>query len=90
MRKLIHSDGSETDLIVPHQICQIKDLIGADMLDNVLLKDREHVMLVDDIGHKKGLPINKKATDLYWEKCGGQNDHVIRGDVVIVPDNDFA
>ncbi len=90
MRKIIRSDGTETDLETRQSIDQIEKLIGANMIDTVTLADRVHVMIVDDAGHEKQLPVNQKATDFYWQRCGGQNDHVIRGDVVIVPDADFA
>jgi hypothetical protein len=55
----------------------------------VSLKDGVHVMIVDDVGHRKDLPINNKATYLYWEKCVRPVFHVIRGDVLIVPDEDY-
>lgn len=89
MRKIILTDGTETD-IGPQKIDSINRLIGSDTLDTVLLRDRIHVMLVDDNGIAKGLPINQKATDLYWERCGGPTNNHIHGDVVIVPDEDFA
>lgn len=65
-----------------------------------------HVMCVDDhghvtqpvqegvtlhlrsIGHRK--PVNQKATELYWANCRPGTTHQIVGDVVIVPDEDFA
>lgn len=90
MRKIIRADGTEIELDVRQSMPQIEKHIGADFLDTVTLRDRVHVMLVDDLGHSKELPVNQKATEHYWERCGGQNDHVIRGDVVIVPDEDFA
>jgi hypothetical protein len=90
MRKIIRTDGTETDLAARQSIDQIKKLISADTLDTVTLRDRVHVMLVDDQGHQKRLPVNHKATDYYWHRCGKPNDHYIRGDVVIVPDEDFA
>jgi hypothetical protein len=90
MRKIIRTDGTETDLEARQSLDKIRATIGADTLDTVLLRDRVHVMLVDDIGHQKQLPVNQKATNHYWERCGSPNDHYIRGDVVIVPDSDFG
>lgn len=90
MRKLIKTDGSVQLLGFRQTTMQLRAMIGADCLDTVILKDRVHVMLVDDAGHAKGLPVNPKATEIYYEKCGGPNPHQIRGDVVIVPDEDFA
>lgn len=90
IRKLIKTDGTETDLPAKVSRQEIVKLIGAETLDSFMLKDRKHVALVDDLGHLKGLPFNKKATAMYWERCGGEVDHVVVGDVVVVPDSDFA
>lgn len=49
------------------------------------------VMLVDDQSHSKPLPVNQIATAAYRAKCyPNQPTHMIRGDVAIVPDEDFA
>jgi len=90
IRKVIHADGTEVMLDGPRTIEQIRLRIRADVLDVVRLRDRKHVMLVDDLGHPKGLPINEKATQLYWEICRPGTTHQIRGSVVIVPDSDFG
>ncbi|MCD0496902.1 DUF3846 domain-containing protein [Achromobacter sp. MY14] len=87
-RKLIRADGAETVLHGPHAIQDVCQMIGADALDTVSLADRVHVMLVDDDGISKGLPVNPAATRLYQEARG--IPHQIRGDVVIVPDSDYA
>jgi hypothetical protein len=47
-------------------------------------------MLVDDLGHQKMLPPNVTATKLYLERCKPGTTHIIRGDVIIVPDSDFS
>ncbi len=89
MRKLYKADGTEQDL--PKQdIEAIRKLIGAEMLDTVVLADRKHVMIVDDLGHAKQLPLNKVGTDLYLAKCIPGTDWTIVGDVVVVPDEDFG
>ncbi|WP_454703423.1 DUF3846 domain-containing protein [Achromobacter pestifer] len=87
-RKLIRADGAETVLHGPHAIQDVCQMIGADALDTVSLADRVHVMLVDDDGIGMGLPVNPAATRLYQEARG--IPHQIRGDVVIVPDSDYA
>ncbi|MCP2517434.1 hypothetical protein M5J07_21020 [Achromobacter mucicolens] len=89
-RKLIRADGTETVLHGPHAMQDVCQMIGADALDTVSLADGVHVMLVDDEGHRKGLAINAKATRLYHEVCIRGTTHEIRGDVVIVPDFDYA
>lgn len=87
-RKLIRANGAETELHGPHALQDIRQMIGADALDTVSLADRVHVMLVDDDGISKGLPVNPAATRLYQDARG--IPHQIRGDVVIVPDSDYA
>ncbi|MGE8688596.1 MAG: DUF3846 domain-containing protein [Achromobacter sp.] len=87
-RKLIRANGAETELHGPHAIQDICQMIGADALDTVSLSDRVHVMLVDDQGILKNLPVNPAATRLYQDARG--IPHQIRGDVVIVPDSDYA
>lgn len=92
-RKLIRADGTETELVGPHAMTDLKQLIGADVLTSVWMKHMGvplHVMLVDDSGHDKGLPVNEKATSLYHANCRPGVTHENRGDVVLVPDGDFA
>lgn len=93
IRKLIRANGTEEDLVGPHAMRDIKQMIGAESLDTVSLRHLGqplHVMLVDDLGYDKGLSANSKATELYWANCHPGTTHQIRGDVVIVPDSDFG
>lgn len=90
MRKIIRTDGTEEPIDGPQSYSAIESMIGADTTDNVTLVDRIHVMILDDNGIAKDLPINEKATALYLERCRPGTTHQIRGDVVIVPDSDFA
>jgi len=53
-------------------------------------RDPPVLAFVVDCGHELGLPVNKKATNLYLERCRPGTDWQIRGDVVIVNDGDFA
>lgn len=90
MRKIICADGTEITLDKPVSIAQAEELIGAACLDSVTLADGVHVMLVDDLGYQRGLPVNEKATALYMQRCRPGATHLIVGDVVIVPDSDFG
>lgn len=93
LRKLIRDDGTEVELVGPHAINDIKQLIGADTLDTVALRHLGsplHVMLVDDAGMIDGRPVNVKATALYHANCRPGTTHPICGDVVVVPDGDFG
>ncbi|KAG0755025.1 hypothetical protein G6F22_020750 [Rhizopus arrhizus] len=69
-------------------IPRLRQLLGAATLETVSLADRVHVMLGDDEGVLKSLPVNPAATRLYQEARG--IPYQIRGDVVIVPDSDYA
>lgn len=92
-RKLIRSDGSVTMLPGPVSMQDIRTMIGADTLDTVNLHHLGRplwVMVVDDLGHPKELPVNEQATRLYHANCIPGTTHEIRGDVVIVLDDDYA
>lgn len=91
MRQILRANGQVEDLPNPVSIREVQRLIGADTLDTVSLVDRVHVMLLDDLCHRKGLPYNAAATAHYHAKCiPGSNPPPILGDVVIVPDSDFG
>lgn len=94
-RELLHSDGRIVPLApsAPMSMSQIGALIGAACLDVVALRhlgNPLHVLVVDDQGHPKGLPVNAAATVLYHANCIPGATHVIRGDAVVLPDDDFA
>lgn len=88
IRKLVRADGAETELHGPHALQDVRQMIGADTLGTVTLADRTHVMLIDDFGTSKDLPVNAKASRFFEDARGMPYD--IRGDVVIVPDTDYA
>lgn len=93
MRKLIRVDGTEQDLPKPQTLEQIYRLIGCRTIDTVQLRHMGrplHVMCVDDTGLVDGKPSNPKATALYHKNCRPGTVHPICGDVVVVPDADFA
>lgn len=88
-RRLIRTDGSTLDFDGPRSHAEIRVLLGCDSVDTVRLQNG-HVMIVDDVGFYKDLPVNAIATELYLARCVPGHDWQIRGDVVIVPDADFA
>lgn len=93
MRKLIRVDGTEQELPARQTLQQIYGLIGCRTIDTVLLRHMGqplHVMCVDDTGMIDGRPANPRATELYHKNCRPGTTHPICGDVVIVPDHDFA
>ena len=94
IRKIIKVDGTEVPLPRHGSTRDIAKLIGADTMDTVILTWTNgvpaQVMLVDDLGYDKGLPVNAKATALYHKVCQPGTTHQILGDVAIVHDQDFA
>lgn len=93
MRRLYRTDGTTQDFDKPMTITECRKAIGADTLDTVQLRHLGYprmVMFVDDAGHEKRMPVNEEATQLYWSNCKPGTTHQIRGDVVVVPDEDFA
>lgn len=93
MRRVIHADGTTLDLPERRSIGSISAMIGATTLQTVTLRHMGrplHVMLCDDAFMAKRLPVNVEATKLYHANCVPGTTHQIRGDVVVVPDDDFA
>lgn len=92
MRRLIRTDGTTADHDQPKDINAVRELIGANVLDTVILRHLGqplHVMIVNDLGHRHGLPVNAEATRLYLANCVPGTTHEIRGDVFVAPDEDF-
>lgn len=92
-RAIVRVDGSIEYFEKPITNRQISITIGARTLDSVQLKSwgsGAWQMVVDDTGMVDGRPVNEIATDLYLKQCAGGSPYSIHGDVVIVPDADFA
>lgn len=93
--KVIHVATGEVEVIDKKPtISDIERILQADCLDTVTLA-REGwqpliVMLVDDTGAIRGLPVNFKATELYHAICCPGTTATIHGTVVIANDSDFA
>jgi predicted methyltransferase len=91
LRCCIRADGSVEPLNGPQSMDQIRAMIGApDSLDVVHLRKFGLVMCVDDTGKRTGRPANAEATRHYHSVCKPGTTYTIAGDVVIVPDADFA
>lgn len=90
VRCILRTSGAIELLDGPVSTAEAARLIDASTLDVVSLRQWGSplwVMLVDDTGLIRGLPINPRATLIY-----APYPAVIPvcGDVVIVPDDDFA
>lgn len=93
MCTLYRTDGTTIELPAAVSIDNCRRAIAADTLDTVCLRHMGHplhVMLLDDNGHGKSLPINAEATKLYLANCRPGTTNTIRGDVIVVPDSDFG
>lgn len=93
MRRLLRADGTAKDITERRPIEELRQLIGADTLDSVRLRhmgEPAHVMLVDDNAITVDKPVNVEATRLYLANCYPGTTHRIRGDAIVVPDEDFA
>jgi hypothetical protein len=93
MRLLVRADGTTIALERAYSFHEIAAMIGADVLDSRNLNPHEPenmvVMIFDDLFLSKRLPVNHRATHLY-HAAGFSQQQTICGDVVIVPDADFA
>ncbi len=89
--EIIRADGVHKTASIDgnNWLHETEQLIGADILDTVDLRDGR-LMFVDDLGHSKDLPSNPEATALYHKICKPGTTHQIKGDVVIGNDKDFA
>jgi hypothetical protein len=89
--EIIRVDGTHETAVVNrgNWLKQIEQLIGANCLDSVDLRDGR-VMFVDDRGYPEKLPDNAEATALYHKVCKPGTTHRIKGDVVIGRDEDFS
>ncbi len=93
MRKIIYATGIEAEFPEPRTMAKIHDMIRAEVCGTVALKHMGaplHVMILDDNGVDKNLPVNKAATELYLANCRPGVQASIFGDVFICPDDDFA
>lgn len=95
-RLLLRADGTVMPLDKPMSMFQLMELCDVGGFDTVAMTHWEgplHVLMCDEIGLMRVdlRPINRNATELYWSKCYPDSDPPpIRGDAVLVPDDDFA
>lgn len=80
---IIRVDGTEEHV---EKEGDLAPLIKADFLDH-FMKDRTHIVFVDDLGLHKRLPVNPKATAMYHAICRPGTTQPIVGDVMIVEED---
>ena len=91
--EVIRTDGTkrvhETTARGQSLMTFVQALIGANISDKVNLRDGR-IMIVDDLGHQKGLPVNEEGTRLYHGVYKPGFKHKIVGFVAICQDDDFS
>lgn len=92
---VINTNGKETLHQGKPTNDEIYKAIGCDCYDTVTLtwkasRRPDVVMLVDDNGLYKNIPVNLKATALYMLRCGGVTPTGIHGTVAFVHDGDMG
>lgn len=82
----IQVGASETMLPAKKRNWQdILDLLKADVADIAIMQDGVHFMAGDDLSYEKNLPVNMLATR-YFRRVYPSSTHMIRGPVVILPE----
>jgi hypothetical protein len=92
---VIRVDGTEEQHVLKldpddYILGAVHKIINCDCVDVVQLRARKQVMLVDDNGYAKQLPVNPKATALYHAVCRPGTINPIVGDVALVEEGDFT
>jgi len=87
-RRVIYPDGTVAELNATPSIEAIRVTVGCRVLSSVKLADGVHAMFMDDL-FTDTRP-NPKATALYLARCKPGTETVIRGVVVVVPEEDFG
>lgn len=87
-RFILHCDGRKTPIPEPVDYEDAADLIGATLLNVVDLRDGR-MLMVDESGHPKGLPLNPFGTNLYRSVCRPGTTSTVVGDVLVVPAVEF-
>lgn len=85
MRICILIPGKEPEFVEAEDcMAKAREVVG-DMIDftKARVDGKLCTMMVDDLGHPKGLPVNGAATLFYWGACIPGTTHEIRGPAVI-------
>lgn len=92
-RQLNRASGAITNFADPLTLTEIRTQLRARMLEGITLVHWGiplHTMLLNEQPSRKNGRINIKATELYRANCKPGSKRQIRGDVLIVPDQDFT
>jgi hypothetical protein len=94
MFTILRTDGTEATHQERPTMAICLAAIGAEVPDTVSIgrantPPDDQIMLVDDAGVLKGLPVNPKASELYHRVCKPGTIWKIHGDVVLTYDRYF-
>lgn len=90
-RRLMRADRTGMDLPDGKTLDWLRDLIGARTVQVIRLRHWDgHVLMFDNEGLHKRLPVNDRATRLYRFAVIQPTLREIRGDAVIYPDEAFS
>ena len=88
-RMILRADGTTEPLEAPAGLEAVNKAIGHAIPFTVRLPDG-WMMLGDDNGIAKRLPVNNAATALYHSVCRPGTTNRIHGDVVVTMESDFG
>ena len=88
-REILKADGTTAPLPTPTTIADINKALEEAIPFTLCLPDGL-VMMGDDNGIAKGLPVNEAATKLYHSVCRPGTTNKVYSDVVVVFDADFG
>ena len=92
-RRLIRATGAVRDLAQPLTLTEIRAKLGTEVLEGITLVHWGlplHTMLMREQPGRKNARVNTEATTLYRANSKPGSKRQIRGDVLIVPDQDFT
>ena len=83
---MIEVNGTVTVVPETPTLAIIHKVLHCDLMTTINLKE-DQVLLVDDTGARKGLPVNREASKLVSDRLGRLVE--IYGDAVLANDRDF-
>ncbi len=93
IRQLIRCSGATIDFTDPLTLTEIRTQLRARVLEGITLVHWGmplHTMLLRDEPGRNNDRVNVQATELYRANCKPGSKRQIRGDALIVPDQDFT
>ena len=93
IRQLIRASGVTCDFQAPLSLTEIREQLRTRVLEGITLVHWGvplHTMLINEQHGRRNGRVNVRATELYRANSKPGSKRQIRGDVLIVPDQDFT